>query len=177
MPIKPILPSEQPKHIHSLEGLPEEPPSIEESVIKRLFFQLAKCSAYSDNMRRVFTGNHQMNVQKTKTLATDIKNNNYKQAGSHLGTAVLAVWAGVAAGKAGVDAASAISITTKLGDGAGSILRGSESWLSSEKQMEDQKITKGADAGRRVNDFYQQFRQAVQSVLDQRAQQVRPMGG
>ncbi len=108
----------------------------------------------------------------TKLFGDSVSNQNW-QAASHLGAAALCLFAGVAATKTGFDGASAITVTSKLGDATSTWLRGTETGLQGDRQRLEHELNKGPD--KRLNEFLQQFMRNAETISQQRGR-IRSAG-
>lgn len=138
------------------------PVEIHPNIMRRLLAILSLAGQYKAEMEELYHRTFHENLTESKSLSTQTLYNNYWQAAANFGTAFAAVAAGALASQGGMDASSAVSIATKMGDSVNSWLRGKEGWLQSSQRIVEHKVTRGGEGSRRVADYMEQLRRIVQ---------------
>ncbi|MBS3904216.1 MAG: hypothetical protein KGZ39_02695 [Simkania sp.] len=98
----------------------------------------------------------------------NVSNANW-QAGSHLATAGLCLAAGVFATQLRMDASSAITVSSKLGEAGTTVVRSWETGTTGELRRVEHDVNKGSDAGKRFTEFFQQFMRNVETMSQHRS--------
>src|SRR5579885_1782227 len=124
----------KPQTVHALQGMDFQGDRVKQSVTLRLLAILAAAGQLKADLDRTYNNSFQQNLKESHQLSDSVCYNNYWQAATHLAAAFGSIVAGAFASRAGMEATSAVTIVTKLGDGVTSGLRGNETWNSNRSE-------------------------------------------
>ncbi len=104
----------------------------------------------------------------TNLVQANVSNTHWKAA-SHLFTGAISLIAGTAATRIGVDASSAITISSKVGETGTTWIGSWEAQTQGDQRKTEHQLSKGSETARRYTEFFQQFMRNVEAMSQLRS--------